>query len=140
MSAKRRARLARLPIIRPMELPTTHCHRMVIRIHSLILSAVEEYFRAAMPMYRKGKETPSLQADSALKRSLIRFGTRSEKRDLERTLAARTGSVGERQAPIISAVGMDILKMRKAKRAVIAQEKVMIGPRKYSTDFQCLLK
>jgi hypothetical protein len=60
--------------------------------------------------------------------------------DFARTLAASTGSVGERHAPMIKAVATPGLKIRYANKEVMAQEKIMTGPRKYRTDFQCLQK
>ena len=83
-----------------------------MRNHSLSARAGLSYFKAMIPKYRNGKETPSLHADSAERRCFNLFGTLSLNRDLERTLAARTGSVGDRQAPMIRAVGMLVWKIR----------------------------
>lgn len=90
----------------------------------------EVYLRAQRPIYKNGKLTPSLHADSADSRWRRRDGTLSLNVDLARTEAARTGSVGERQAPIIIAEGRLVWKIKYAKRLVMAHEKVMIGPRK----------
>lgn len=91
-------------------------------------------------MKRNGNETPSLQALSAESKFFRRDGTLSLKRDLASTLAASTGSVGDRHAPMIRAVGMLVLKMSAAKSAVTAHEKAMMGPRNQRTEFQCRLK
>ena len=57
-----------------------------------------------MPMYRKGKLTPSLHPLSALSICLNLLGTLLEKVLSANTLAASTGSVGARHALIMSAV------------------------------------
>lgn len=117
--------------MRPNSNPTVHCQSTVIKNHSLNPSpALLLCFKATIPIYRKGKETPSLQALSAERRFFNRPGTLSLNRDFASTLAASTGSVGDRQAPMIKADGMLVLKMKYAKREVIAHENVMIGPRK----------
>jgi len=86
-----------------------------MRNHSLNASAGLSHFNATKPIYRKGKETPSLQADSAGRRRLSRFGTRSLNRDLEKTLAASMGSVGDKHTPTIKAVGMIVGTLGKRK-------------------------
>ena len=48
--------------------------------------------------------------------------------------------MGERQAPIIRDVGIEVRKIRKAKRAVMDQEKAIIGPRNQRMEDQCRKK
>lgn len=91
-------------------------------------------------MYRNGNETPSLQADSADSKCFSLFGTRSLNVDFDSTEAANTGSVGDRQAPMMRAAGTLVRNIRYANSEVMAQENVMIGPKNHRTDFQCRLK
>jgi hypothetical protein len=109
-----------------------------MRNHSFRASPILEKFNGTIPVWRKGNETPSLQADSADRRCFNLLGTLLLNLDFESTLAARTGSVGERQAPMTKAAGREALIMRWANTEVTAHEKVMIGPKNQRTDFQCL--
>ena len=77
------------------------------------------------PAYRNGKETPSLQPDSADSMCLSLRGTLFENRDSASTLAARTGSVGARHALIISAVATVVLRSRYVNSPVTSQPKAL---------------
>ena len=89
----------------PIASPSVHCHRTVRRNHDLNASKKLVLFNHIKPMYRNGKDTPSLHADSADSRCLSLLGTRSLNVDSASTDAANTGSVGARQAPMIKAAG-----------------------------------
>ena len=65
----------------------------------------------------------------------MRVGMRPENWEFERTEAARTGSVGVRQAAIMSAIGHVVLGMRNLmKQAQIPHPRVITGPSIINTD------
>ena len=68
-------RLAVKPMIRPRKVPNVHCHSMVNNAQSLTARPADDWMAACRPMYKKGKETPSLQPDSQESMSFILFGT-----------------------------------------------------------------
>jgi hypothetical protein len=87
------------------------------------------------PRYRNGKDTPSLTPDSAESRSRTRFGTRVLNWEFDSTEAARTGSVGVRQADMTSPVAMSVLNKTMIKAAQMSQPKVITGPRRMAMSF-----
>jgi len=65
----------------------------------------------------------------------MRVGMRPENCEFESTEAARTGSVGVRQAAMMSAIGHVVLGMRSLiKAAQIPQPRVITGPSIINTD------
>ena len=88
-------------------------------------------------MYRNGKLVPSLHPLSALSICLSLLGTLLEKVLSASTLAARTGSVGARQALMMRAVVKLVRKTAYTKPAVTSQLKVMTGPSIQAKLFQC---
>jgi len=71
---------------------------------------------------------------------LSRFGTLSLNLDFASTDAARTGSVGDRQAPIINEVGILVRKTNHEMPATTIQLTTITGPSIIATLFQWRLK
>lgn len=77
---------------------------------------------------------PSLQPLSAESRCRIRAGTRVENWEFESTEAAKTGSVGVRQAAMTREVGQPVWNIKCVIKAQMTQLEAMTGPRRIRSD------